>query len=445
MVVSGNAATLTVAEGTGPANTSPGSFTVALAANGAGIRDLAGQTGSFPATAPVDKAVPVLLSMAMKDINGNGKIDQVIATFSESLAPYGAGNTPWTLANVPSGGSLSAVAAVGATATLTVSEGAGNPDTSVGSFTVALATDPLGVADSAGNQSAFAATAPTDGAGLVRLSMVMRDANGNGKVDQVTITFSETLAPYTAGTTPWALANVPSAGTLASVAVSGSTATLNLNEGAGAANTAVGTFTVSLATNAGGIRDASGNLSSWASTAPTDGAAPVLTTIVMNDANVNGKVDKVVATFTEALPTYAGTVAPWTLTAVPSGGSLASVAVTGTTATLTITEGAGAADTTVGSFTVALAANATGVADGAGNQASFAATAPADKSSPARLSMVMQDINSNGKVDRVAMTFSEPLATYTAGNTGWTLTSATVHRDARVGHRLWVDRHPQPQ
>ena len=143
MAVSGNAATLTVAEGTGPANTSPGSFTVALAANGAGIRDLAGQTGSFPATAPVDKAVPVLLSMAMKDINGNGKIDQVIATFSESLAPYGAGNTPWTLANVPSGGSLSAVAAVGATATLTVSEGAGNPDTSVGSFTVALATDPL--------------------------------------------------------------------------------------------------------------------------------------------------------------------------------------------------------------------------------------------------------------------------------------------------------------
>ena len=173
----------------------------------------------------------------------------------------------------------------------------------------------------------------------------------------------------------------------------------------------------------GGIRDAAANLSSWASTAPTDGAAPVLTTIVMNDASVNGKVDKVVATFTESLPTYAGTVAPWTLTAVPSGGTLASVAVTGTTATLTITEGAGAADTTVGSFTVALAADATGVADAAGNQASFAATAPADKAAPARLSMVMQDINSNGKVDQVTMTFSEPLAPYTAGITGWTLTS----------------------
>jgi hypothetical protein len=37
----------------------------------------------------------------MLDTNTNGKVDQVKATFSESLDSYTAGNAPWTLANVP--------------------------------------------------------------------------------------------------------------------------------------------------------------------------------------------------------------------------------------------------------------------------------------------------------------------------------------------------------
>ena len=42
------------------------------------------------------------------------------------------------------------------------------------------------------------------------------------------------------------------------------------------------------------------------------------------------------------LAAYSAGVAPWTLTNVPSGGSLLSVVVNGTTATLTIAEGLGA-------------------------------------------------------------------------------------------------------
>ena len=115
--------------------------------------------------------------------------------------------------------------------------------------------------------------------------MTMLDVNANGKVDRATAVFSETLAAYTAGTTPWTLANVPSGGTLASVAVATTTATLTITEGAGAANTAVGSFTIALATSATGIRDAAGNLSSFAATAPADGAAPVRTAMVMQDVN----------------------------------------------------------------------------------------------------------------------------------------------------------------
>ncbi len=74
-------------------------------------------------------------------------------------------------------------------------------------------------------------------------SMQMRDVNGNGKVDQVTVVFDDTLAAYSAGIAPWTLTNVPSGGSLSSVVVNGTTATLTITEGLGAANTAVGTFT----------------------------------------------------------------------------------------------------------------------------------------------------------------------------------------------------------
>jgi hypothetical protein len=275
-----------------------------------------------------------------------------------------------------------------------------------------MATNAAGVRDAAGNLSSFTTTTPTDGAPPVKLTMVMNDVNANGKVDQVVVTFSEPLGAYAAGTTPWTLASAPSGATLSSVAVSGSSATLTLTEGAAAASTALGSFKVTLASNAAGIQDAAGNLSSFAAVAPTDGAKPVLVTLTMSDATANGKIDKVTAVFSETLSAYTAATAPWTLSNVPSGGTLASVAVATTTATLTITEGAGAADTTVGSFTIAMATNAAGVRDAAGNLSSFAATAPADGAGPVAISVAFTGGASTGKIevgDTMTVVFSEPL------------------------------------
>src|SRR5262249_35421189 len=105
--------------------------------------------------------------------------------------------------------------------TLTLNEGAGAVDTSVGSFTVALATSGTGIRDAAGNLTSWSARAPSDGAAPIRTGMDMLDTNHDGYVDSTAVTFSEALAPYTAGTTPWTLTNVPSAGALSSVSVSG--------------------------------------------------------------------------------------------------------------------------------------------------------------------------------------------------------------------------------
>jgi hypothetical protein len=148
------------------------------------------------ATPPADRATPALTLLQMLDVNTNGKVDQVKATFSESLAAYTAGNTPWTLASVPSGGSLASVAISGAVATLTLTPGSGAADTAVGSFTVALAQSAAGVRDSAGNRSAFAAQSPGDKAGPVPIALADTDGAANGKFevsDTLTVTFSESV------------------------------------------------------------------------------------------------------------------------------------------------------------------------------------------------------------------------------------------------------------
>ncbi len=63
----------------------------------------------------------------------------------------------------------------------------------------------------------------------------------------------------------------------------------------------------------------------------------------MFDSDANGKVDEVKATFSETLEASNAT-APWTLTNVPSDGTLGAVSTSGTGATLSINEGDGAAE-----------------------------------------------------------------------------------------------------
>jgi hypothetical protein len=410
--VSGSTATLNISEGAGAANTAVGTFTVALAANSAGVRDVNNHLTSFAATAPVDAAPPVVVSSAMNDTNANGRVDQVTLAFSEPLAAYTAGTTPWTLTNVPSGGTLSTVTVATPNVTLAITEGVGAPDTSVGSFTVALAANAAGIRDAAGNQTSFTLS-PTDAAKPIRQTLEMFDDNADGKIDRLSATFSEPLAAYTAGTTPWVLASAPSAATVAGAVTTGSTVNVQLNQGTGAANTAVGSFAVTMSANAGGVRDAAGNQASFTATAPTDRAAPALVTLSLLDSNSNGKVDRVTAVFSETLSAYTAGNTPWTLANVPSGGTLASVAVATATATLTLTEGAGALDTSAGAMTVAMASSATGVRDATGNLGVFAARAPLDKAKPWVVSVTDTNGATDGKFepgDSLSITYTEPLA-----------------------------------
>lgn len=141
-------------------------------------------SSSTTTTAPATRSV---IAAQMADNDHDGRVDRVLVTFSGAIDP--SCTTGWTLANVPSGGSLSGVSLAGSTVTLTITEGAGAPDTAVGAFTVAFA----GCTDA----DAFGPSAPSDAAGPVFVSL--SDGGGvDGKAepaDTFDLTFSEALAP----------------------------------------------------------------------------------------------------------------------------------------------------------------------------------------------------------------------------------------------------------
>ncbi len=265
-----------------------------------------GSGGSVAGAAVSIVIPPVLTSLTTHDVDVDGRIDEVRASFDDVLAPYTAGVTPWTLTNIPSGGTLAGVTVAGNVATLAIAEGSGAATTAVGTFGVALSVNSAGIRDAYGNTTSFTSRTPTDAAPPVPATMVMQDTTGNGRVDRVAITWTETLAAVTTATAPWSLANVPSGATTFTVTASGTSGTITITEGAGALDTGVGAMTVSLSASPTGPRDAAGNQSTFPARAPTDGARPLLVSFTDTNGVTDGRVeagDTLSALFTEPLAT----------------------------------------------------------------------------------------------------------------------------------------------
>jgi Bacterial Ig-like domain len=239
---------------------------------------------------------------------------------------------------------------------------------------------------------ALTLTSPANGASTNDTTPAIGGAAGNASGDATTVTVKIYSGAGTGGTVVQTLTPTRSGGSWSTTP----------------AALAQGTYTAQ-ATQA----DAAGNVAtSSASTFTVDTTAPALTALQMFDTDANGKIDQVKATFDETLASSTAT-APWTLANVPSAGSLSSVSTSGTVATLNLNEGAGAADTAAGGFTVALAASATGIRDAAGNQASFAATAVDDLAGPVLMTATSTAGTTTNRMqagDTFVLTFSEPLA-----------------------------------
>ena len=256
----------------------------------------------------------------------------------------------------------------------------------------------------------------------------MRDNDVNGKVDRVVATFNSTIESSTE-TDSWTLASVPSGGSKGTLTTSGSTATLLINEGAGAANTAVGSFTVELAQSGTGIRDAVGNQSTFAARPPDDKAVPIVTAIDRGAGGVtptNAASVPFAVTFSEAVT--AVDASDFQTSGTHSGASI-QPALGGSGAGRTVTVNTGSGNGTLGLnlvdngtiLDIASPANQLGGA-GSGNGNFTGQTYDIDKTAPQLVSLEMRDTDTNGKVDQVKATFDDALNTsYSAPNTVWTL------------------------
>jgi hypothetical protein len=205
--------------------------------------------------------------------------------------------------------------------TITVSIIGDDTAEGVESFTVGL-SNPIGLTIASGRGTATVTVTDddtaADGQAPTLVSLQMRDIDADGKVDQVQATFSETLNPSCATPGAFTLTSAPSGATLQGVSVSGSTATVTLNEGAAAHDTAVGAFRVALAT--GCVRDPAGNFATFGQTAPTDLAGPALLTVTHTNGATDGKFetgDTMTMTFSEPIFT-----APASVTVIATEGDL---------------------------------------------------------------------------------------------------------------------------
>ena len=165
---------------------------------------------------------------------------------------------------------------------------------------------------------------------------------------------------------------------------------------------ATGATTTSTTTSTSTTTTAPGPTTTTTTAAPK----PTISTLQFFDTDTDGKVDRVTAGFSMALTTGNPCKTTWTLTGVPSGGSLDSVSISGSSATLTLNEGGGAPDTAVGAFLVSFAPSATC------NANPFSNLSPADEAGPVPVSIAWGRGATPGKMevgDSVSITFSEAM------------------------------------
>ncbi len=435
----GSTVVLTIGGASGaavPVDTVAQGLNVSLAANSDGIRSASNLPAQFTGAPVTDGMAPVPISMVAKDTNADGRVEQLVVTFSETLAGYGAAYTPWTL-TLPSGSQwlafkfdlTKAPLVSGSTGNILTLFTAGAPvDSAAAGLQLALATSSSGARDTAGNLSSFGATPVADGMAPVATSVVSKDSSLDGRIDQVVVTFSENVVPppgYSAGYTPWTL-TPPSGAQWQSLkfdtskppSVAGNVVTLFVT-GAPMDSAAAG-LQLALATSSSGARDTAGNLSSFGATPVADGMAPVATSVVSKDSSLDGRIDQVVVTFSENVvppPGYSAGYTPWTLTP-PSGAQWQSLkfdtskppSVAGNVVTLFVT--GAPVDSAAAGLQLALATSSSGVRDTAGNLSSFGAIPVADGMGPVVIALASTG-PAPGDLDpgnTITLTLSEPLA-----------------------------------
>ena len=290
----------------------------------------------------------------------------------------------------------------GAELFLSLAEGTARTDAVPGAW---IAGD--GVTDLAGNAALHGAVAPTDAAPPVMLAAVTQDVGGAaGKIDAVALAFSEPVAhPRDAGGKyPLSLTGR----TVASVEPAvGTSIQVRIVE-AGAPDTGDRPTVRYLAGEGFPVVDGAGNQAADGSINSTDGVAPVLISATTADDDADGRIDRTALRFSETVQ-HAAELGQQSSFAVAGYQVTGAGAASGAEVSLGLVEG-GAADSGARPAVTYNRDGVEDVRDAAANVTVNSSIANAsDGARPVLLSAQTGDVDDDGRIDRLASTWSEPL------------------------------------
>jgi hypothetical protein len=346
----------------------------------------------------IDSIPPSVQSVQTLDGSAIGKIDSLLVHFSERVQ------------NIDSNGfqiNSGAIAITGWSWAGVI----GNEDTITLSFiptgtsadTPTLAYDNTAAEDIAGNPLTTGMSVSTDGAVARIMGADIFDQNHNGKLDQIQVHFSENLTPSTTFT-GWTLNNAFPGMSITSVSTAANTLLLNLSEST-TENTDASGLTLSLVNTA--YTDLAGNtVGNFTNQVLTDRAAPILVLAKTVDADNNGKIDEIQAVFSESL---SGVIASDISINNLATGSVytGNVNLSGAIATFNIGETTLVSDS--GQIPT-LSYTPGNLQDTAGNMlAAISSTNVVDGVAPTITTRATKDLDGDGKIDSIELTFSESI------------------------------------
>lgn len=391
----------------------PGISYIRVPKGAKGVVDRAGNQALTASIKPADGLPPVPLSAEAHDSDSDGKLDTVKLAYSEGVKDAVASQF------VVSGYAVTGATAAGSGVDLSIGEQ--GIDTSA---TPTVAAISGAVKDSGDNeQSIEFSVVASDRAAPAVIDAVTADTNANGRIDRVTVKFSEIIS-HTAETAPGAVTAVGMANTTVSAAAVDSIV-VELNDAGGGFTTHLKPD-IATSASAQPVRDAFGN-TTGASTFKTtrDGAPPLLMSARTRDGDGDGKLDAIVSTFSEPViyTPDAGT-SYFSSTTTQLGTFSPSASSSGSTVTAVVNEDSPDAfngDLPRTSPAVPLPITYTppvsgGAVDGAGNLSTTKTVQSTDGAGPAIVyAETVDSAPADGHIDGVKIGLSEPVA-FLGGN-----------------------------
>jgi hypothetical protein len=404
--------------------------------------------GTNSAKTAEDAAAPVLLSAVFLDQSGVvGTVDTIRTTWSESITNWGSIGADWTI----TAGDINPVFSTipvdlpmdDEYLNITVTADAGEtgspllPTITYNNISgLIVDASPISVGLSA---VVAGPVNVTDGAAPVVLTKVYQDAGANGSVETAVLTLSEVVTfteaqlltdfAFTANDLT-AFAGNPTviAGTGTDIMTFTVATTTNLTGVSGLTEPQIA-FTDDTVNH---ITDGANNLASFVVTSLTDDAIPVrYGAITYSDNGSDGTVDRVTLTYTEKV-TYTYSDAEWVATANDLIGFDVTACTSCTNVTsLVLTASATGIITGVGAGTqpqLAYTFATQNISDAAGKDAAnIGATTLADDAAPVLIGGSYRDLDSDGAIDTLRVTWSESVTVSLSTAVDWTIVGGDIN------------------